>query len=104
MLTAKGPGMPRWFPVGALLLSIFCADTQAHPVTQGGMVVTVAPQKLTIRVTVALEEVLIASAYATDGAGAKSADEAGQRYGPYLLAHLRVHAEGRRLQGNFVQR
>jgi hydrogenase/urease accessory protein HupE len=53
-------------------------------------------------VTVSLEEVLVADAYGPESARAKSPGEAPQRHGAYLLEHLRIFADGRRLEGRLI--
>ena len=85
------------------LLWISCNGAEAHPVAQGGLIVTIAPSQLTVRATVSLEEVLVAAAYGPESARAKSPAEAAERHGAYLLEHLRISADGRRLQGRLVQ-
>lgn len=75
---------------------------QAHPVSQGAMQVTISSERLTIRASVTLEEVLVASAYATEATRAKSPAEAAQQHGAYLLEHLRINANGRRLRGRLL--
>jgi hydrogenase/urease accessory protein HupE len=66
------------------------------------MQVAIAADRLTVRVSVTLEEVLVASAYAPEGARSQSPAEAAQQHGPYLLEHLRISAEGRRLHGRLL--
>ena len=75
---------------------------QAHPVAQGAMEVTIAPQALKLRASVTLEEVLVATAYGPESARASSPAEAARRHGPYLLEHLRVNADGVPLRGRLV--
>jgi hydrogenase/urease accessory protein HupE len=84
-------------------LWISCNGAEAHPVAQGGLIVTIAPSQLTVRATVSLEEVLVAAAYGPESARAKSPAEAAERHGAYLLEHLRISADGRRLQGRLIQ-
>jgi hydrogenase/urease accessory protein HupE len=84
------------------ILWISRSGAEAHPVAQGGLIVTISPGQLMVRATVSLEEVLVASAYGPDSARAKSPGEAAQLHGPYLLEHLRIIADGRRLQGRIV--
>jgi hydrogenase/urease accessory protein HupE len=76
---------------------------EAHPVAQGGLIVTISPSQLTMRATVSLEEVLVASAYGPESVRAKSPAEEAERHGAYLLEHLRISADGRRLQGRLIQ-
>ena len=67
------------------------------------MLVTISPRQLTVRATVSLEEVLVAAAYGSESTRAKSPVEAAQRHGAYLLEHLRISADGRRLHGRLIQ-
>lgn len=57
-----------------------------------------------MHITVSLEEVLVAAAYGRETARAKSLSEAAELYGPYLLAHLRVFADGRQLAASNAPR
>jgi len=97
MSTGNGNQIRRSaFLVGALLWTS-CCIARAHPVAQGGLIVTISPRQLEMRVTVSLEEVLVAAAYGRETARAKSLPEAAELYGPYLIEHLRVFADDRRL-------
>jgi hydrogenase/urease accessory protein HupE len=101
MFIVNGIRTPRWtLFAGALLLVSHWAE--AHPVAQGGLIVTIRPGELAVRATVSLEEVLVASAYGPESARAKSPIEAAQRHGAYLLEHLRISADGRRLAGRIL--
>src|SRR5205823_12627671 len=101
MSIAKGIRTARWILFACALLWISCGGAEAHPVAQGGLIVTISPSQLTVRATVSLEEVLVASAYGPESAGAKSPVEAAQLHGPCLLEHLRISADRRRLPGHF---
>src|SRR5476649_657250 len=103
MCTANGIRTARWMLCACAFLWISCNGAEAHPVAQGGLIVTIAPSQLTVRATVSLEEVLVASAYGPESARAKSPAEAAERHGAYLLEHLRISADGRRLQGRLIQ-
>ena len=85
------------------LLWVSRGGAEAHPVAQGGLIVTISPSQLTVRATVSLEEVLVASAYGPESARAKSQAEEAERHGAYLLEHLRISADSRRLHGRLVQ-
>jgi hydrogenase/urease accessory protein HupE len=87
----------------AFVLCLLPVAVEAHPVAQGAMVVTISPQQVTVRVTVSLEEVLVANAYGPESSRAKSPIEAAQRHGAYLLQHLRISADGRHLEGQQEQ-
>lgn len=92
----------RWPLCACALFWILCNSAAAHPVAQGGLIVTIAPSQLTVRATVSLEEVLVATAYGPESLRAKSPAEAAALHGAYLLEHLRISADGRRLQGHLV--
>lgn len=96
-------GMARWILGAGAFLWISQRAAEAHPVAQGGLIVTISPSQLTVRATVSMEEVLVASAYGPESARAKSPEEAAQRHGAYLLEHLRISADGRRLPGRSIQ-
>ena len=99
MCTVNGIRTARWTLFACALLWISRGGAEAHPVAQGGLIVTISPIQLTVRATVSLEEVLVASAYGPDSARTTSPAEAAERHGAYLLEHLRISADGRRLQG-----
>lgn len=103
MATARPPAPTQWLFFACLFLWILPGVAKAHPVAQGAMTVTISPQQLTVRATVSLEEVLVAAAYGPESTLAKSPAEAAQRHGAYLLEHLRISADGRRLHGNLIQ-
>jgi hydrogenase/urease accessory protein HupE len=104
MFTADGIGPARWPLFACALLWVLRIGAAAHPVAQGGLIVTISPNQLTVRATISLEEVLVVSAYGAESARAKSPAEAAERHGPYLLEHLRVFADGRRLTGRNLPR
>jgi len=89
--------------LAGVLIWILRAGAEAHPVAQGGLIVTISPIQITVHATVSLEEVLVASAYGSESKNASSPAEAAARHGIYLLEHLRIHADGRRLQGRLIQ-
>src|SRR6266513_3003583 len=91
-----------WMLFAGALFWILCGDTAAHPVAQGGLIVTIFPNRLIVRATVSLEEVLVASAYGPESARVKSPAEAAERHGLYLLEHLRLNGDGRRLPGRLI--
>lgn len=103
MFTGSALGITRWILGAGACLWISHRDAQAHPVAQGGLIVTISLNQLTVRATVSLEEVLVASAYGPESERAKSPDDAAQRHGAYLLEHLRVFADGRLLKGRLVE-
>jgi hydrogenase/urease accessory protein HupE len=97
-----GAARLRWLGFALWFILVLPRLAEAHPVAQGSMLVTLSPQQLTVRVTVSLEEVLVADAYGPESARAKSPGEAPQRHGAYLLEHLRIFADGRRLEGRLI--
>ncbi len=99
---ARRPAPMQWMLLACLFLWILSGVAEAHPVAQGAMLVTISPQQLTVRVTVSLEEVLVAAAYGSESTRAKSPVEMAQQHSVYLLEHLRVSADGRRLHGRLV--
>jgi hypothetical protein len=100
-MTAQRPA------IGCCLFSfILCLVpglAKAHPVAQGAMVVAISPGQVMVRAIVTLEEVLVADAYGPESSRVKSQAEAAQRHGAYLLKHLRLSADGRRLEGERVE-
>jgi hypothetical protein len=73
----------------------------AHPVAQGALEIVVFPERLSVTAKVSMEEVLVAAAY-----GARkgiSPIEMMHIHGDYLLAHFRVAADGRPLEGRVVK-
>ena len=101
--TARRLAPMQWMLLACLFLWVLSAVTEAHPVAQGAMLVTISPRQLTVRATVSLEEVLVAAAYGSESTQAKSPVEAGRQHGAYLLEHLRISADGGRLHGRRVQ-
>lgn len=88
--------------VCALAFVAFEARTAgAHPVAQGSMEIVVFPERVSVTARVSMEEVLVAAAYG--GWKNASALEMVRSHGDYLLAHLRVAADGRRLDGLVVK-
>ncbi len=69
----------------------------AHPVAQGALEVVVFPERITVTARVSMEEVLVAGAYG--GQKTASVIEMVRAHGNYLLAHFRVAADGRQLDG-----
>ena len=93
----------QWMLLACLFFWILPSAAEAHPVAQGAMLVTISPRQLTVQATVSLEEVLVAATYGPESMRANSPVEAAQRHGAYLLEHLRISADGRRLHGQLVQ-
>jgi hydrogenase/urease accessory protein HupE len=103
MSIASGNRTARCLLLASVLIWILGARTEAHPVAQGSLIVTISPSQLTVRATVSLEEVIVASAYGPEATRAILPAEAAAGHGPYLLEHVRIYADGRRLQGRRVQ-
>src|SRR5262245_7239925 len=73
----------------------------AHPVAQGALEVVVFPERVSVTARVSMEEVLVAAAYG--GQKNASALEMVHAHGAYLLAHFRVTADGRPLDGRVAK-
>lgn len=72
----------------------------AHPVAQGALDIQIDPQKIHVRARVTGEEVFVANTFAAqDESAAGSLPEVWQRHGRYLLAHLKIFADGQALTG-----
>jgi hydrogenase/urease accessory protein HupE len=85
-----------------LVMGIFAPRyTAAHPVAQGALEVVVAPERVGVTARVSMEEVLVGAAHG--GEKTASAVDMVRRHGAYLLAHFRVAADGRPLDGRVVK-
>ena len=86
-----------------LLIAVLFATgiAEAHPVSQGAMEVVIFPDRIAVRATVSSEEVLVAAAFG--GQKTSLPLEAVRGHGNYLLAHLKVTADGRLLVGRVVE-
>lgn len=73
----------------------------AHPVAQGALEIVVLPERVSMTARVSMEEVIVAEAYV--GRKNASALEMVHAHGAYLLAHFRVAADGRLLDGRVVK-
>jgi hydrogenase/urease accessory protein HupE len=85
-----------------VILGFAPTAAQAHPISQGAMRVMISADRLTVRVSVTLEEILVAAAYSPGGAAVPSREQAAQQHGNYLLEHLRLSADGHRLRGRLL--
>ena len=75
----------------------------AHPVSQGSLDLQVLPDKIQVNARVSAEEIFVADAFAADEKSkAASLDEVWRRHGEYLLQHLKVFADDRRLAGTLL--
>jgi hydrogenase/urease accessory protein HupE len=85
-----------------LALAVIEARTAgAHPVAQGALEIVVFPERVSVTARVSMEEVLVAAAYGARKE--KSPIEMMHIHGDYLLAHFRVAADGRPLEGLVVK-
>jgi hypothetical protein len=91
-----------WLIVCGLGLSLLfdAPPARAHPVSQGAMEIVVGPDHVNIHAVVSNEEVLVASAFG-DGSNPSQVEKV-RRHAEYLLAHVRITADGRPLQGHIV--
>jgi hypothetical protein len=71
----------------------------AHPLAQGALSVDVNTNAVSLSVRVSTEEALLANSFAASQSRAESLTEIWKQHGEYLLAHLKVFADGRRLAG-----
>ena len=76
------------------------APVVAHPLLQDTMQIEVTRDLLSIRLTGAVEEVLVAALAASQGTA--SWGDKVRRHGAYLAAHLLVEVDGQRLTGPLV--
>ena len=85
----------------SVLVGIACFHSAfAHPVAQGSLNVTVLPDRVRVQAVLSAEEVLVAAS----GKQALPSFEAALRdHGSYLLDHLRLSADGRRLEGRVIE-
>ncbi len=97
MFTASRKRTACWIVLAVAFLWMSAGGVKSHPVAQGGLLVAISADRVTLRVTATLEEVLVASADARESGKYKSSTEAAEGHGPYLLEHLRLFADGRRL-------
>lgn len=74
---------------------------KAHPVSQGAMEIVIRADRIDLRATVSLEQVLVAAALA--GKNNRVGREALRGHGEYLLAHLHVNADGLPISGRVLE-
>jgi len=99
MLIAK-----RLKPILILLFTCLALTPRisaAHPVAQGALEVVFFPERVSVTARVSMEEVLVAAAYG--GQKNASALEMVHAHGAYLLAHFRIAADGRPLDGHVAK-
>ena len=85
-----------------LFVGILVAPRRAesHPVSQGALDIVIYADHVHVSATVSTEEVLVAAAHREGGRSTPL--EAARGHADYLLAHLRVTADGRTLPGRIV--
>jgi hydrogenase/urease accessory protein HupE len=86
-----------WLSAGALVAA---THATAHPVAQGRMRLDIRADHIAVRMTVPIEEVLVAAAHSAgqDGSLADSL----RVHGAYLASHMQLVADGRALTGHVV--
>ena len=85
--------------------ALFGARSDAHPVAQGALEIVIFPERVSVRATVSNEEVLVAAA-AAGAQGVRQPSpylETVRKHGEYLLAHFRVTADDRLLDGRVIE-
>ena len=91
-----------WFLPCLILSALFgIRPATAHPVSQGAMDIIVRADRIDLRVTVSLEEVLVATALG--GKNNKAGQEALRDHGDYLLDHLHISADGQPVAGRVLE-
>jgi hypothetical protein len=102
MKVKKKQWLSPWLIVCGLGLSLLldAPTARAHPVSQGAMEIVVGPDHVNVHAVVSNEEVLVASAFGDESN--RSQAEKVRRHAEYLLAHVRIKADGRPLQGHVV--
>lgn len=98
--SARSP-IGLWLAACLACLLLAAGPAAAHPVAQGAMEIRVLPGKVELRAKVSLEEVLVAGALG--GRKDTVGGEALGAHGGYLLRHIGVAAEGRRLSGRVLE-
>lgn len=97
-LAGKGLGM--FLCLLGWLFLLAAPSTQAHPVSQGAMEITIAADRVKLTAVVSREEVLVASAFGAEKEDSQ-ADKVRQ-HAKYLLAHVRVSIDGDILPGRVI--
>ena len=85
----------------AALVTIACSQNSfAHPVAQGSLNVTLFPDRVRVEAALSAEEVLVA---ASGKQAVPSFAAAVNGHGSYLLDHLQLVVDGRRLEGRVME-
>ena len=80
------------------VLLIFCPTRSwAHPVAQGALTITIAPDALVLQVRVAAEEAIVANAFAPAAIRATTIEAMTTAHARYLAEHMHVYVNGRRV-------
>ena len=83
------------------LILVIPATAWAHPVAQGALDVVIHRDRVEVNAIVSNEEVLVA---ATQGGRLPvTYAEAASRHGEYVCAHLRIDADGQKLEGRVIK-
>ena len=94
-------GLRCAFAAIALVAATVSGVADAHPVAQGALLASVEPTTLRVTATLSAEEISIGTLDAMRGNPSEEARI--ERYGEYLLQHLFISADGRRLAGRLVR-
>ena len=87
-----------------LLCLMYSVSAEAHPVSQGALDVQIHSDRIRLQLRVSGEEVLVADTFAGGNQPkARSLAEVWARHGEYLLQHLKVFADERRVLGKVAQ-
>ncbi|MGZ8929269.1 MAG: HupE/UreJ family protein [Methylobacter sp.] len=77
------------------------SPTDAHPISQGSMEITVLPDRIDLHAIISHEEILVAAALG--GQENSIGPEAIRKHADYLLAHLHISADGQALAGRILE-
>lgn len=81
----------------AVLIVVCATSAAAHPLAQGAIDLEIQPGSIELRVQPSLEEMIVANTHAHSSA--RAADQTARDHASYLLAHIRIEADGDLLQG-----
>ena len=97
----------KTFVLSSVLFCLFLvagSPASAHPVAQGALDLQIFSGNIRMQLRVSGEEVMVADTFSSGkNSGAKSIAEVWQRHGRYLLQHLKVFVDERRLSGDLVK-
>jgi hydrogenase/urease accessory protein HupE len=89
--------------IATVLLLGSSRGARAHPIAQGVLDVEISRERIGLTVRVTAEEVMIANAFGIHEDEDPGAAKPWERHGGYLLRHLQVLADGRRLAGRLLR-